>query len=308
MHDPTSGPRATQPRVYAAPVSPRQQRSLSATDALPSRASPAGRAPRAASIALTSSAAQLLDHRMRRAEQPELIRRRARLARRPTGPSPDASRLRRRSQRRRHLRARPPAARASRAREHDRRGSPASRPTSMPYERSAPPGCRRCRNSDLSPDLAHGDVVVAQLRQFVGELRQLVIVRGEYRLAADPRRAGARSPPTRSTRRRTSTVPRPISSSSTRLRAVAVCRIALVSLISTMNVDWPRTRLSLAPTRVNMRSTIPMRARARRDEAADLRHQHDQPDLPQHRRLAGHVRPGEDDHPRVVRSAADRSE
>ena len=55
-------------------------------------------------------------------------------------------------------------------------------------------------------------------------------------------------------------MPRPISSRSTRLRAVAVCRIALVSLISTMNVDWPRTRLSLAPTRVKMRSTIPMRA------------------------------------------------
>ena len=37
--------------------------------------------------------------------------------------------------------------------------------------------------------------------------------------------------------------------------------MALVSLISTMNVDWPRTRLSDAPTRVNSRSTTPMRAR-----------------------------------------------
>ena len=37
---------------------------------------------------------------------------------------------------------------------------------------------------------------------------------------------------------------------------MAVCRIALVSDISTMKVDWPRTRLSLAPTRVKRRSTI----------------------------------------------------
>src|SRR6266513_3029030 len=37
--------------------------------------------------------------------------------------------------------------------------------------------------------------------------------------------------------------------------------MALVSLISTMNVDWPRTRLSDAPTRVNRRSTTPIRAR-----------------------------------------------
>src|SRR5437588_238926 len=56
-------------------------------------------------------------------------------------------------------------------------------------------------------------------------------------------------------------VPRPISSSSTRLRALAPCRIALVSLISTMKVDWPRTRLSDAPTRVNSRSTTPTTAR-----------------------------------------------
>ncbi len=37
--------------------------------------------------------------------------------------------------------------------------------------------------------------------------------------------------------------------------------MALVSAISTMNVDWPRTRLSLAPTRVKRRSTMPTRAR-----------------------------------------------
>src|SRR5439155_1761540 len=46
-----------------------------------------------------------------------------------------------------------------------------------------------------------------------------------------------------------------------RLRAVAPWRIALVSLISTIKVDWPATRLSDAPTRVNSRSTTPTTAR-----------------------------------------------
>ena len=38
--------------------------------------------------------------------------------------------------------------------------------------------------------------------------------------------------------------------------------MALVSLISTMKVDWPRARLSLAPTRVKSRSTTPIGASA----------------------------------------------
>ena len=38
--------------------------------------------------------------------------------------------------------------------------------------------------------------------------------------------------------------------------------MALVSLISTMKVDWPRARLSLAPTRVKRRSTTPTEASA----------------------------------------------
>ena len=42
---------------------------------------------------------------------------------------------------------------------------------------------------------------------------------------------------------------------------MAPARIAAVSLISTMNVDSPRARLSAAPTRVKIRSTMPTRAR-----------------------------------------------
>ena len=44
------------------------------------------------------------------------------------------------------------------------------------------------------------------------------------------------------------------------LRGVAVLRILAVSVISTMKVDWPRARSSLAPMRVKMRSTMPRRA------------------------------------------------
>ncbi len=49
-------------------------------------------------------------------------------------------------------------------------------------------------------------------------------------------------------------MPRPISSSTTKLRGVAVFRITAVSVISTMKVERPRARLSEAPMRVKMRS------------------------------------------------------
>lgn len=53
-------------------------------------------------------------------------------------------------------------------------------------------------------------------------------------------------------------VPRPISSRMTRDFSVAWFRIRAVSDISTMKVDWPRERSSLAPTRQKIRSTMPM--------------------------------------------------
>ena len=56
-------------------------------------------------------------------------------------------------------------------------------------------------------------------------------------------------------------VPRPISSRITRLRGVAVLRMRAVSVISTMNVLWPRDSSSLAPTRAKMRSATPIVAR-----------------------------------------------
>ena len=55
-------------------------------------------------------------------------------------------------------------------------------------------------------------------------------------------------------------VPRPISSNTTNDRGVAWFKIAAVSTISTMKVDWPVVRSSCSPTRVNIRSTKPMTA------------------------------------------------
>ncbi|MDT4857258.1 hypothetical protein FQZ97_916760 [compost metagenome] len=53
-------------------------------------------------------------------------------------------------------------------------------------------------------------------------------------------------------------VPRPISSSTTRLRRVARLRMADVSTISTMKVERPWAMSSLAPTRENSRSITPI--------------------------------------------------
>ena len=57
-------------------------------------------------------------------------------------------------------------------------------------------------------------------------------------------------------------VPRPISSTTTSERGPARLRMAAVSIISTMKVERPRARSSEAPTRLNSRSTTPMRADA----------------------------------------------
>ena len=52
-------------------------------------------------------------------------------------------------------------------------------------------------------------------------------------------------------------VPRPISSRISRLSAVAVRRMSLTSVISTIKVDCPADRSSEAPMRVKIRSTMP---------------------------------------------------
>ncbi len=53
-------------------------------------------------------------------------------------------------------------------------------------------------------------------------------------------------------------VPRPISSRMTSERSVALLMMSDVSFISTMNVDWPFARSSLAPTRQKILSVSPM--------------------------------------------------
>ena len=57
-------------------------------------------------------------------------------------------------------------------------------------------------------------------------------------------------------------MPRPISSSTSSDRGVALLQMAAVSSISTMKVLRPAAISSCAPTRAKMRSTSPSRARA----------------------------------------------
>ena len=73
-----------------------------------------------------------------------------------------------------------------------------------------------------------------------------------------------------------------------------------VSVISTMNVLCPRLSSSLAPTRVKMRSAMPIRAPLGRHEAADLGQQREQRDLADVGALAGHVRAGDQQDRAVV--------
>src|SRR5665213_176936 len=89
-------------------------------------------------------------------------------------------------------------------------------------------------------------------------------------------------------------VPRPTSSRTTRLRAVALLRMFAVSLISTMKVDCPDARSSCAPTLVKIRSTRPIRALSAGHERTHLGEQDAHGDLPQVGGLAGCVRPGND--------------
>ena len=64
-----------------------------------------------------------------------------------------------------------------------------------------------------------------------------------------------------------------------------------------MKVERPRARSSAAPTRLNSRSTTPIRARLRRHEGAHLRQHGDQRVLAQEGRLARHVGAGDQRQP-----------
>ncbi len=89
-------------------------------------------------------------------------------------------------------------------------------------------------------------------------------------------------------------VPRPISSRITRLRPVALCRILAVSCISTIKVLCPWERLSRAPTRVKIWSTMGTEALPAGYEGPHLRHHHRKGGLAQDRGFAGHIGPGDD--------------
>ena len=133
-------------------------------------------------------------------------------------------------------------------------GSPASFATSTPNERLAPPGGSLRRNT-TSPFHSRAATLTLRTRGCVlGQRGQLVVVRGEQRLARRCGRAGARRPPRRSRRRRRSRCRGRSRRGRPGCARVAWRRMCAVSRISTMNVDSPRARLSPAPTRVKMRS------------------------------------------------------
>src|SRR5919108_749881 len=139
-------------------------------------------------------------------------------------------------------------------------GRPASRATWMPYERSVPPGCTLCRNTISS---FHSRTATWKLRtpprraaSWVSSWKCVA----KSTLGLTGRSCSASTTAHAMARPSNVEVPRPTSSSSTRLRDVRLLRIDAVSTISTRNVDWPRARLSWAPTRVNRRSIRPSRA------------------------------------------------
>ena len=149
---------------------------------------------------------------------------------------------------------------------------------------------------DRLAGLAHGDVVVPRVLQLLGELHQLVVVRGEHRLAADPvvQVLGHRP----------------------RDRDAVVGRRAAADLVEQHQAPRPRVvedgaRLAhlhhegrLAARQVVARAhpgEEPVhradRCRGGRDERAHLGEHHAEADLPQDRGLARHVGPGHQRHP-----------
>src|SRR5579875_3921030 len=115
------------------------------------------------------------------------------------------------------------------------------------------------QKNDFAAGFANRDVNVFHAGEQAFEFGEFMIVRGKDRAGSgvfmkmlDDRQAMERPSKV--------AVPRPTSSSRTRLAGVAVLRMAATSLISTRNVERPRARLSEAPMRVKMRSTRGKRA------------------------------------------------
>ena len=140
----------------------------------------------------------------------------------------------------------------------------------------------------------------------VGEVGELVVVRGEQRLRPRARVGrqvlGDRPGDAQAVEGRRAAADLVEDDEAARRRACAGC--CAVSCISTMNVDWPRAMLSDAPTRAKMRSTIgSFASRAGTNEPA-CASSAEQRRLPQVGRLAAHVRAGQDH--QLARRAVER--
>ncbi len=119
------------------------------------------------------------------------------------------------------------------------------------------PGQDLAQEDHLVVPFAHGDIEIHHAVARALEVGEFVVVRREERAAARPGRAGTRPRSTRSKGRRRSRCRARSHRESRGLALVALFKIFAVSFISTMNVDCPLERSSLAPTRVKMRSVSP---------------------------------------------------
>ena len=162
--------------------------------------------------------------------------------------------------------------------------------------------------------LAHRDRAVLRPRLLAAEIGELVVVRREQRARADAivEVLGDRPGDRQAVEGRRAAADLV---EDHQARRVAWWRMLAVSIISTMKVEWPRARLSDAPTRVKTRSHNPMRAVFAGTKQPDWAMIDAERHLPHHRALARHVRPGDDQHltlvsiePHVVGDEADAAE
>ena len=156
------------------------------------------------------------------------------------------------------------------------------------------------QEEDLLPDFLHHHVEVAHRRELVGELRQFVVVRREHRLAADLlMQVLAHCPRDRQSIPCRRTASDLVEQHDTAGRGRVQDRARLGHLHHERGL--PAHEI-VARTHAGEHAVRDADARRRRrDVRSHLRHQYEQPDLPEDGALARHVGAREDDHPLLGR-------
>ena len=112
---------------------------------------------------------------------------------------------------------------------------------------------------DVLPPGLDGDIIVLHPREGVLQGGELVVMGGKEGLGPQLQRAVLQHRPGDGHAVKGAGAPADLVQNE-EAALVAQRRISLTSFISTMKVDWPLERSSLAPMRVKIRSTRPMRA------------------------------------------------